>query len=134
MKPSIAAKLSQLTGRLDELNALLASEDVTHNLDNYRKLTREHAEIGPVVELYRSYLQSEQDVLTAQEMAADPEMREFAEAEMHESRSRMQRIADDLQRSLLPKDPNDERNVYLEIRAGTGGDESALFAADLFRM
>jgi peptide chain release factor 1 len=134
MKPSIAAKLNQLTRRLDELNALLASGEVTQNLDNYRKLTREHAEIGPVVELYRSYQQSEQDIATAQEMLDDPSMREFAEAEMRESRERMQGIEDELQRSLLPKDPNDERNVYLEIRAGTGGDESALFAADLFRM
>ena len=134
MKPSIERKLSQLTHRLDELNALLASEDVTRDMDNYRKLSREHAEIGPVVELYCSYRSSEEDIATAQEMAADPAMREFAEAEMREARDRMSSIEDQLQRSLLPKDPNDERNVYLEIRAGTGGDESALFAADLFRM
>ena len=134
MKPSIARKLTQLTHRLDELNALLASADVTQDLDNYRKLAREHAEIGPVVELYRSYLQSEQDAATAQEMAEDASMREFAEAEMRESRSRMQTLEMELQKSLLPKDPNDDRNVFLEIRAGTGGDESALFAADLFRM
>ncbi|MGH8667154.1 MAG: peptide chain release factor 1 [Burkholderiales bacterium] len=134
MKPSIARKLDQLTGRLDELNALLASEDVTANMDNFRKLSREHAEIDPVVTLYRTYLQSERDTLTAQEMAQDPEMREFAEAEMRESRDRMEHIEAELQKSLLPKDPNDERNLFLEIRAGTGGDESALFAADLFRM
>jgi peptide chain release factor 1 len=134
MKPSISRKLDQLAARLEELNALLASEDVTANLDNYRRLTREHAEIEPVVVLYRSYLQSERDAETAQDMAQDPELREFAEAEMRESRSRMEHLAEELQRSLLPKDPNDERNVFLEIRAGTGGDESALFAADLFRM
>ncbi|MCC6532094.1 MAG: peptide chain release factor 1 [Burkholderiales bacterium] len=134
MKPSIARKLAQLTGRLEELNALLASADVTQNMDNYRKLAREHAEIEPVVELYRAYLRSEQDVATAQEMAQDPGMREFAEAEMREARGRMDGIEGELQRQLLPKDPNDERNIFLEIRAGTGGDESALFAADLFRM
>ena len=134
MKPSIARKLTQLTHRLDELNALLASTDVTQDMDNYRKLAREHAEIGPVVELYRSYLRSAEDITAAQEMAEDPSMREFAETEMRESRSRMQTIEDELQKSLLPKDPNDDRNVFLEIRAGTGGDESALFAADLFRM
>jgi peptide chain release factor 1 len=134
MKPSIAHKLDQLTARLDELNGLLGSEDVTHNLDNYRKLTREHAEIQPVVELYRSYLQGGQDVETAQEMARDPGMRAFAEDEIREARERMQALEVELQRSLLPKDPDDERNVFLEIRAGTGGDESALFAADLFRM
>jgi peptide chain release factor 1 len=134
MKPSIARKLEQLTGRLEELNALLASEDATADLDNYRKLAREHAEIEPVVALYRTYRQSERDVETAQEMAQDPEMRAFAEAEIRESRERMQGIEEELQRELLPKDPNDGRNVFLEIRAGTGGDESALFAADLFRM
>ncbi len=134
MKPSIAQKLDQLTARLDELNALLGSEDVTQNLDNYRKLTREHADIQPVVALYRSYLQSGQDVETAQDMARDPSMRDFAEDEIRAARERMQSLEVELQRSLLPKDPNDERNVFLEVRAGTGGDESALFAADLFRM
>jgi peptide chain release factor 1 len=134
MKPSIARKLDQLTGRLEELNALLASENITADLDNFRKLSREHAEIQPVVELYRTYMQSARDVETAQEMANDPELREFAEAEMRESRSRMEGIEERLQKELLPKDPNDERNLFLEIRAGTGGDESALFAADLFRM
>ena len=134
MKPSIAAKLAQLTGRLEELNGLLASEDVTADMDNYRKLTREHADIQPVVELYRGYLQSERDVETAQEMAGEPDMREFAETEMREARERMAGIEERLQRELLPKDPNDERNIFLEIRAGTGGDESALFASDLFRM
>jgi peptide chain release factor 1 len=134
MKPSIARKLDQLTGRLEELNALLASENITADLDNFRKLSREHAEIQPVVELYRTYMQSARDVETAQEMAHDLELREFAEAEMRESRSRMEGIEERLQKELLPKDPNDERNLFLEIRAGTGGDESALFAADLFRM
>jgi len=134
MKPSISAKLDQLAARLEELNALLASEDVTQNMDNYRKLTREHAEIQPVVELYRGYLQCGQDVQTAQEMAEDPDMREFAEQEIRDAKLRMTGIEEDLQRSLLPKDPNDERNVFLEVRAGTGGDESALFASDLFRM
>jgi peptide chain release factor 1 len=134
MKASISRKLDQLAGRLEELNALLASGDVTADMDNYRRLTREHAEIEPVVVLYRSYLQSQRDAETAEDMAHDPEMREFAEAEMRDSRSRMERLEEELQRSLLPKDPDDDRNVFLEIRAGTGGDESALFAADLFRM
>jgi peptide chain release factor 1 len=134
MKPSIARKLDQLTGRLEELNALLASEDATADMDNFRKLTREHAEIDPVVALYRTYVQNERDAQTAQEMAQDPDLRDFAEAEMRDSRERMEQIEAELQKSLLPKDPNDERNLFLEIRAGTGGDESALFAADLFRM
>ena len=134
MKQSIAAKLAQLTLRLDELNGLLSAEDVTSNLDNYRKLTREHAEIAPVVELYKSYRKSEDDIAAAQEMAADPAMREFAEAEIKETRERLTTLENRLQTELLPKDPNDERNIFLEIRAGTGGDESGLFAGDLFRM
>jgi peptide chain release factor 1 len=134
MKPTIAAKLAQLSARLEELNALLSSEDVTRNLDNYRKLTREHAEIAPVVELFHAYQKSEREVATALEMTNDPEMRELAEPEVLEGRRRLAEIEAELQRQLLPRDPSDERNIFLEIRAGTGGDESALFAANLFRM
>jgi peptide chain release factor 1 len=134
MKESIAAKLSQLTARLEEINRLLSAENITEDLDHYRRLTREHAEIAPVVELYRDYRRGEDDIRTAQDMVSDPEMREFAESELRETRERLARIEDELQKQLLPRDPNDERNIFLEIRAGTGGEESALFAADLFRM
>lgn len=138
MNKSMSVKLTQLSVRLEELNHLLSSETITANIDKYRKLSRERAEIAPVVELYDSYLQSERDIRTAQEMSAevtaDPEIREFADAEMRSARERMVRIGAELQKQLLPKDPNDERNIFLEIRAGTGGDESALFAGDLFRM
>jgi peptide chain release factor 1 len=134
MKPSIASKLAQLSARLEELNALLSGEDVTKNLDNYRKLTREHAEIAPVVELYNAYRAAERDVASALQLAGDPEMRELAEADVREGKQRLAGIEDELQRQLLPRDPSDERNIFLEIRAGTGGDESALFAGDLFRM
>jgi peptide chain release factor 1 len=134
MNKSIAAKLTQLSVRLEELNRLLSSESIMVNLDQYRKLARERAEIAPVVDLYNAYLQSEQDIHTAQEMAADADMREFADAEIRDAKERLVRYGGELQKQLLPKDPNDERNIFLEIRAGTGGDESALFAADLFRM
>jgi peptide chain release factor 1 len=134
MKQSIAAKLAQLTLRLEELNRLLSSENVTADLDNYRKLTREHAEIAPVVDLFRSYQANEQDIAAAQDMSADPAMREFAETEIRDAQGRRVGLESELQKLLLPKDPNDERNIFLEVRAGTGGDESALFAADLFRM
>jgi peptide chain release factor 1 len=138
MKKSMTAKLTQLSVRLEELNRLLSSETITSNLDKYRKLTRERAEIAPVVELYGAYLQSERDIHTAQEMSAettaDAEIREFADTEMRNAKEKMARIGAELQKQLLPKDPNDERNIFLEIRAGTGGDESALFAGDLFRM
>jgi len=134
MNKSIAAKLTQISVRLEELTRLLSSETITADLDNYRKLTRERAELTPVVELYQAYQQSECDIATAQEMSADVEMREFADAEMREGKERLTQIEAELQKQLLPKDPNDERNIFLEIRAGTGGDESALFAGDLFRM
>jgi peptide chain release factor 1 len=134
MNKSIAAKLTQLSVRLEELNRMLSSESATANLDNYRRLTRERAEIAPVVELYEAYQQSERDIHTAQEMCADAEMREFADAEIRDAKEKITYIGAELQKQLLPKDPSDERNIFLEIRAGTGGDESALFAADLFRM
>jgi peptide chain release factor 1 len=134
MKPSIAGKLTQLASRVEELNRLLATETVTADMDNYRKLTREHAEITPVVDLFRSYLEGEDDLRTAEEMAGDPSMRDFAESEIRETKARLEGLEAELQKQLLPKDPNDDRNIFLEIRAGTGGDESALFAGDLFRM
>jgi peptide chain release factor 1 len=134
MKSSLTAKLEQLTQRLEEVTRLLSSEDATANLETYRRLTREHSEITPVVELYQAWRRAAADGEAAQEMAADPAMREFAEAELAASRARMEALAVELEKQLLPKDPNDERNVFLEIRAGTGGDESALFAGDLLRM
>ncbi|HEY7657821.1 MAG TPA: peptide chain release factor 1 [Burkholderiales bacterium] len=134
MKASIAAKLAQLSGRLEELNRLLSAENATANLDTYRKLTREHAEIAPVVELYQRYREGEADIEAAQEMSGDPAAREFAESEMRQTRERLAGIEEELQKRLLPKDPNDERNIFLEIRAGTGGEESALFAGELFRL
>ena len=134
MKPSIAAKLEQLVRRLGELTRLLSAEDAVRDMDNYRKLTREHAELTPVVELYQSFKQAEADAGTAQEMLSDPQMKAFAEAELRDARERMAALEAELQKLLLPRDPDDERNTFLEIRAGTGGDESALFAGDLFRM
>jgi len=134
LKASVAAKLASLVARARELDALLADPGVTADLDNYRRLTREHAEIAPVVARYGEYRATEADVAAAEDMARDPDMREFAESEMRAGRARLEEIAAGIQKMLLPKDPNDERNLFLEIRAGTGGDESALFAGDLFRM
>ncbi|MDP9546524.1 UNVERIFIED_ORG: peptide chain release factor 1 [Burkholderia cepacia] len=127
-------KLDQLSTRLAELNDLLSRENVTADLDQYRKLTREHAELGPVVEQYALWRQSRSDEAAAQELLADPSMRDFAEDEIRSAREGMARLETELQKMLLPKDPNDDRNIFLEIRAGTGGDESALFAGDLLRM
>jgi len=134
MKASIAAKLAQLSARLEELNQLLSSENVTADLDNYRRLSREHAEISPVVKLYEKHRAAEQEVHGAQTMMSDPEMKELAEAEIREGKQKLAQIEAELQRRLLPHDPNDDRNTFLEVRAGTGGDESALFAGDLIRM
>ena len=128
------AKLDQLTERLDELNVLLTQEDATSNMDNYRKMTREHAELGPLVTLYGNYRQAESDIQDAQDMLSDPDMKEFAQEEISAAKARMEQLEIDLQKMLLPKDPNDDRNIFLEIRAGTGGDEAALFAGDLLRM
>ena len=134
MKTSMQRKLDQLSTRLAELNDLLSRENVTADLDQYRKLTREHAELGPVVDQYALWRQSRSHDTAAQELLADPSMRDFAEDEIRSAREGMARLETELQKMLLPKDPNDDRNIFLEIRAGTGGDESALFAGDLLRM
>ncbi|WP_089400386.1 peptide chain release factor 1 [Noviherbaspirillum humi] len=134
MKPSMLARLDQLTERLEEVNNLMMQEGVTSDMDNYRKLTREHAELEPLVALYRSYRGAQDDIAAAQDMLADPEMKEMAQEEIAAAKGRIEQLELDLQKMLLPKDPNDERNIYLEIRAGTGGDEAALFAGDLLRM
>jgi peptide chain release factor 1 len=134
MKQSIAAKLSQLVNRLEQVTVLLSDPSATADMDSYRRLTREHSELTPIVALYEAYRGGEADIRTAQDMARDPEMRDFAEAEIAETRARLEKLEAELQTELLPKDPNDERNIFLEIRAGTGGDEAALFAGELFRM
>ncbi len=134
MKKSIQDKLEHLSRRLAELDLLLSSETATRDMDDYRKLSREHAEIAPVAALFAAWRKAEAGVHSAQAMLADAEMKDLAEEEMRACREEMARLEDDLQRALLPSDPNDERNLFLEIRAGTGGDESALFAGDLFRM
>lgn len=134
MKPSVLTKLASLDERLHELDRLLADPDVVSDMDNYRKLTREHAELTPVVALFKDYRQAEADIAAAQDMASDPEMREFADDEIKAGKLRIEALEVDLQKALLPKDPNDDKNIILEIRAGTGGDESALFAGNLFRM
>ncbi|MCW5596779.1 MAG: peptide chain release factor 1 [Rhodocyclaceae bacterium] len=134
MKTTIHDKLAHLSRRLAELDLLLASETATQDMDAYRKLTREHAEITPVAALFAEYRKAEAGAKSAQAMLADPEMKDLAEEEIRACREEMARLEGELQRALLPVDPNDDRNLFLEIRAGTGGDESALFAGDLFRM
>jgi len=134
MKPSLADKLARADERLEELDALLSQPEIAGDMDRYRKLTREHADLTPVVALYRTYKQVEADQKSARGMLEDPDMRELAEAELADCEAKIDRLETELQTALLPRDPNDERNIFLEIRAGTGGDESALFAGNLLRM
>jgi peptide chain release factor 1 len=134
MKQSIRDKLESLAGRLDELDRALSSAEATRDMNEFRRMTRERAELAPVVALYGQWRRAEADMESAREMLADPEMKALAEEEMLEAKERLPALEVELQRLLLPKDADDERNVFLEIRAGTGGDESALFAGDLFRM
>ena len=134
MKPSIAARLASLESRLKEIDARLSDPGVVEDREGFRKLSQERAEIAPVVEAYAAYRKAGGDLGAAEEMAKDAAMREFAEQEIRLARDRLAGLEGDLERMLLPRDPNDERNLFLEIRAGTGGDESALFAGELFRM
>ena len=134
MKQSIRQRLEQLADRLAELDALLGTEDAARDMEVFRRLSRERADIADIAALFESYRRAEGDLAAAAAMEADPELREFARDEAQVARDGMSRLEDELQRALLPKDPDDDRNVFLEIRAGTGGDESALFAGDLFRM
>ncbi len=134
MTPSLLAKLDQLTHRLEEVSALLNQENATTNMDQYRKLTREHAELEPLVAVHAQWTQAQDDIRAAQEMLSDPDIKAFAQEEFEAAQARTAALELELQKMMLPKDPNDERNIFLEIRAGTGGDESALFAGDLLRM
>ncbi len=134
MNKGIVDQLTRLSIRLEELDKLLSNEKITADLDNYRKLSRERSEIEPVTRFYHTYQQVEQDLATAMEMSVDPQFRDFAEAEIDADKQKLADIETEILKQLLPRDPNDERNIFLEIRAGTGGDESALFAGDLFRM
>jgi len=128
------SRLEQLSHRLIEVDALLAEPDTAADMERFRKLSRERAELEPVVLAFAQFTRTEDDLATAQEMLADPDMRAMAEDEIKTSRERLETLESELQLLLLPRDPNDGRSLFLEIRAGTGGDESALFSGDLLRM
>jgi peptide chain release factor 1 len=134
VKASLRTKLDSLVGRLNDINGLLAAENATRDMEHFKKLSREHSEVSTLVSLYESYRQAERDAEEAREMAADASMRSYADEELKKARAAMERLEGELQKALLPKDPNDERNLFIEVRAGTGGDESSLFAGELFRM
>ncbi len=136
MNPSLLAKLDHLGEREEEINALLSEADVFEDQARYRNLTIELSEISPVVNLYQDYKEVSAEIDEAREMLrdGDPEIHDLAEQELARLAARLERTESELQKLLLPKDPNDSRNIFLEIRAGTGGNEAALFAGDLFRM
>lgn len=134
MKASIRDKLEHLSDRLQELDRALAAEDAARDMDAFRELARERAEIEPAVQLFGAFVRAERDCVTARELLADPEMCELGEAELLAGEARIAELEAELQRALLPRDPDDGRNLFVEIRAGTGGDEAALFGADLLRM
>ncbi|HBP28342.1 MAG TPA: peptide chain release factor 1 [Advenella kashmirensis] len=134
MKSSMRSRLEQISHRLIEVDALLAEPDAANDMDRFRKLSRERAEIDPVVMLFRSYESTEADLQAAMDMSSDPELREMAEEELKLAKVRLEELQEQLQVQLLPRDPDDGRSVFLEVRAGTGGDESAIFSGDLFRM
>ena len=134
MKASILSRLDQLAERFEELNALLGDAGVIGDQPQFRKLSREHAEIEPVVQALLAYRRTQADQQASRELLSDPDFRELAEQDIREADQRLLVLEADLQRLMLPKDPNDTCNIYLEVRAGTGGDEAAIFAGDLFRM
>ncbi len=134
MQESLKLKLDQLERRIGEIDMGLSRPDIAGEMNQFRKLSKERAEIEPIVALWQRYRTAQSNLDTAQELMADPEMRAFADEEIHAARAEILGLDGELQVALLPKDQNDERNVFLEIRAGTGGDESALFAGDLLRM
>lgn len=134
MKSSMRSRLEQLAHRLIEVDAMLAEPDTASAMDRFRKLSRERAELEPVVTVFNQFLATEGDIQAARDMQADPEMRDMADEELALGEDRLEKLAAELQILLLPRDPDDNRSVFLEIRAGTGGDESALFAGDLLRM
>ncbi|MEO1854093.1 peptide chain release factor 1 [Chromohalobacter israelensis] len=136
MKATLRTRLDGFQERFEELAALLAEPDVIADQARFRDYSREYAELEPLIEAWRSYRRTEDDLEAAEQMRedSDPEMRELAEEEWREAQARLEALDADVKRLLVPRDPDDASNVFLEIRAGTGGDEAALFAGDLFRM
>ena len=134
MKSFLRHQLERYAQRLGELDFLLSREDIMSDMTQYRAISREHAEVTQIAGRHARYVQRESDLASAREMLDDPDMADMAQEEIASAQEELARLEDELQRLLLPKDSDDARNAFLEIRAGTGGDESALFAGDLLRM
>src|SRR6201990_1526301 len=129
-------RLEQIAARYEQLGREMASDEVVNDHERYQKVAKQHRDLEPVVETFRDYQRTKQGIADAETMLAesDPDIRAMAQDELTQLEERLPKIEEDLKLKLLPKDPNDEKNVILEIRAGTGGDEASLFAAEVFRM
>ncbi|NKF23628.1 peptide chain release factor 1 [Solimonas marina] len=136
MKDSLLAKLEAMAERREEISHELGDPDVIGDQDKFRRLSQEYAQLGPLADSFGAYQQSVQALadLEAMQSDSDPDMRAMAQAEWPEVRARIEALEAELHQYLVPKDPLDNNNVFLEVRAGTGGDEAAIFAGDLFRM
>lgn len=134
MKSSIRTKLETISERFSEITALLAEPETQSDNNRFRELSQEYAQLEPIVQSYQAYIDNEAEIESAQEMLADPEMAELAEESLKEAQQRETELLPQLQTLLLPRDPNDDRNIFLEVRAGTGGAEAAIFSGDLLRM
>ena len=136
MNSSILHKLENLSERLEEISALLSDPAVITEQNRFRTLSQEYSQLNPVIKAFSDYQATQRDLTAAEAMQkdSDPQMRAMAEDECHQARARLAQLEKELQILLLPSDPHDEGNIFLEIRAGTGGDEAALFAGDLYRM
>ena len=136
MQPSVIRKLENIEERHHEVGALLSDADTIADQNNYRRLSVEYSQLTPVVEAFGNWQQASRELESAQDMLKDPDpdMKHMAEEEISSAQQRIESLELELQKLLLPKDPHDDSNIFLEIRAGTGGDEAAIFAGDLFRM
>jgi peptide chain release factor 1 len=134
MTPTLRRKLEALAERREELERLLSDPDVVGDNERFRRYSREFAQLEPVAVALAEEAKAKRDLAAARSMRGDPDMREFADEEIASAQARLARLEDDLALLLVPKDPRDDADLFLEVRAGTGGDEAALFAGDLFRM
>ena len=136
MIESILSKLSEVSDRYIEIENLLSQPDITSNQENYIKLSKEYSDLSPIVKAFKDYEKSESSLDEAKQLVkdGDPEIREMAEIEIEDLTTSIKTLEIEIKRLLLPKDPDDSKDVFLEVRAGAGGDEAALFAGDLFRM
>jgi peptide chain release factor 1 len=136
MKKSLELKLEQMLERFQEIGRLLSEASVISDQNQFKTLSKEYAQLEPIAQCYETYLQAKMNVASLEELieSDDAELAALAADEIQAAKDKLLMLDESLQWHLIPKDPDDERNIYLEVRAGTGGDEAAIFAGDLFRM